>query len=263
VATRLAMMGTGAGGAPPSPVVDAERLDALGGMAAGFAHHLNNILMVALGNIQLTLLQDGAEGPRAARLRTAEHAVQDAAEVVKSLMSFCRTEPIDELRLVDLNELVDEVVDLTSPRWREETVTRGVTVSLKVEHGAVALVMANAMGLRQVLINVVFNALEAMPDGGALTLRTWTDDAGVHCSVSDTGVGMPPELVRRAIEPFHTTKGPRTRGLGLPVAYGIVTRHGGRLSIDSVVGLGTAVRVTLPIAEDPLGRGLTPPGAAS
>ena len=230
-----------------SSSVEAERLDAIGGVAAGVAHHLNNILMVALGNIQLALMHGMGERP-ASRLHSAERAVRDAAEVVSSLTSFCRTQPISALGPVDLNEIIDDVVELSAPRWRDEPLARGVTIHLRVDRGELMPTMASAPALRQVFMNLVVNAVEAMPAGGVLTLRTGSDASGVHCAVSDTGVGMSEEVRRRALEPFQTTKGPKTRGLGLAVAHGIITRHGGTLTIDSLQGLGTSVVVSLPHA---------------
>jgi signal transduction histidine kinase len=240
-----------------NPSVEAERLEAIGGMAAGVAHHLNNILMVVLGNIQLALM-DGVRPRPEGRLQAAERAVRDAAEVVKSLTSFCRTQPIPAMNPLDMNALVDDAVELTAPRWRDEAIARGVPVHVRVERGDLTPVLGNAAALRQVLMNLVLNAIEAMPEGGSLTLRTWTDTAGVHCSVGDTGVGMSPEVRQRALEPFQTTKGPRTRGLGLAVAHGIVTRHGGMLTIESIEGLGTSVVVSLPPASGPRQPSLTP-----
>jgi len=227
--------------------VEAERLDAIGGVAAGVAHHLNNILMVALGNIQLALMHGMAERP-ASRLHSAERAVRDAADVVRSLTSFCRTQPIPAMAPLDLNEIVDDVVELSAPRWRDEPQTHGNTIHLRVDRGELLPTVASGPALRQVFMNLVANAVEAMPAGGVLTLRTWSDPGGVHCAVSDTGVGMTEDVRRRALEPFLTTKGPKTRGLGLAVAHGIVTRHGGTLTIDSVQGLGTSVVVSLPHA---------------
>ena len=229
------------------PSVEAERLDAIGGVAAGVAHHLNNILMVALGNIQLALMHGMPDRP-ALRLHSAERAVRDAAEVVRSLTSFCRTQPIPAMGPIDMNEIVDDVVELSAPRWREEPLTRGVTIHVRVERAELAPVIASGPALRQVFTNLIANAVEAMPAGGVLTLRTWNDGRSVHCSVSDTGVGMSEEVRRHALEPFQTTKGPKTRGLGLAVAHGIVTRHGGSLTIDSVQGCGTSVLISLPSA---------------
>jgi signal transduction histidine kinase len=232
---------------PSGPSVEAERLDAIGGVAAGVAHHLNNILMVVLGNIQLSLMQGVDDGP-AQRLEIAERAVRDAAEVLRSLTAFCRTQPMPAMCELDLNLVVAEVVELSSEHWRDNALARGVNITLHVERGELMPITGSAPALRQALLNLVVNAVEAMPKGGTLTLRTWIDDSGVHCLVTDTGVGMTAEVRRRALEPFQTTKGPRTRGLGLAVAHGIVTRHGGRLSIDSLEGLGTSVLVSLPRA---------------
>jgi signal transduction histidine kinase len=227
--------------------VEAERLDAISGVAAGVAHHLNNILMVALGNIQLALMQGVGDRP-SARLRSAERAVREAADVVRSLTALCRTQPLPAMGPLDLNLLVDDVVDLTAPRWRDEALSRGACIHVRVERAELPPVIGSAPALRQVLMNIVLNAVEAMPNGGALTFRMRADDVGVHCTISDTGIGMPPEVRRRAFEPFQTTKGPRTRGLGLAAAHGIVTRHGGMLTIDSVPGFGTSVQMSLPHA---------------
>jgi signal transduction histidine kinase len=233
-----------------SPSVEAERLEAIGGMAAGVAHHLNNILMVVLGNIQLALM-DGVRPRPESRLQAAERAVRDAAEVVKSLTSFCRTQPITAMNPLDMNALVDDAVELTAPRWRDEAVARGVPVKMVVERGELTPVQGNAGALRQVLMNLLLNGVEAMPDGGSLTLRTWPDDVGVHVSVLDTGIGMDDETCARAVEPFMTTKGSRSRGLGLSVAYNIVARHGGRLAITTLAGVGTSVVMSLPRAGAP------------
>jgi signal transduction histidine kinase len=204
--------------------------------------------MVALGNIQLALMQE--LGERAAtRLRAAEHALRDATDVIGSLAAFCRTQPMPAVAPMDLNRVVDDVVELTALPLRDAALACGVAVEVRVERGAVPPILGNASALRQALTNVVVNAVEAMPDGGVLSLRTWTDAGGVHCSVSDTGVGMTPEVRRRALEPFQTTKGPKTRGLGLAVAHGILTRHRGSLVIDSLKGLGSSVRLSLPPSE--------------
>lgn len=230
---------------PTPPSVESERLDAIGGMAAGVEHHLNNILTVALGNIQLTLKQ-GVEDRSALCLRAAEGAVRDAVDVLRSLTSSCRTEAVATLAPLDLNRLVDEVLELTSPRWRDEAAARDVRVQVQVEHGALEPMMANAMALRQVLMNLVFTAVEAMPDGGMLTLRTWADDVGMHVSVSDTGVGRDHDARTPLLEPFTPAKDARPRGDGLAVAQRIVVRHGGRLDIATLEGIGTSVVLSLP-----------------
>jgi CheY-like chemotaxis protein/anti-sigma regulatory factor (Ser/Thr protein kinase) len=108
--------------------------------------------------------------------------------------------------------------------------------------------MGNSAGLREVLINLVLNAVEALPKGGKIAVRTFSDDGWVGLAVSDTGVGMPPEVRERALEPFFTTKGPRSTGLGLSESYGILQRHGGKLTVESAEGHGSTVTVHLPVA---------------
>jgi signal transduction histidine kinase len=235
---------------PVTPSVEAERLDAIGGVAAGAAHHLNNIIMVALGNIQLALMHE-MKGSTASRLRMAEQAVRDAADVIRSLTSFCRTQPIPTMVPLDLNALVDEAIELTCPRWRDDPPVRGIGITMQVEHGDLPPVIGDGPALREVLLNLVRNAIEAMPQGGILTIRTWADETLLSCSVSDTGIGMTPDVRRRAFEPFFTTKGPKTRGLGLAVNHGIVKRHRGTLTIESIAGLGTTAVVSLPVADAP------------
>ena len=226
-----------------SSPLEAERFDAIGGVAAGAAHHLNNVLMVVLGNIQLALMHDMAPAS-AARLRSADRAAQDAADVVRSLTSFCHTQPYPAMTAIDLNQVVVEALDAVLPQC-EQLRTGGASIEVRLEHDGVLPVVGDGPALRQVLVNVFTNAIEAMPDGGLLTVRTWQDDEAVRCSVADTGVGMRQHVRRRAFEPFVTTKGPQTRGLGLAVAHGIVARHGGSLVIDSEEGLGTSVVMSL------------------
>jgi signal transduction histidine kinase len=226
-----------------SSPLEAERFDAIGGVAAGAAHHLNNVLMVVLGNIQLALMHDMTPAS-AARLRSADRAAQDAADVVRSLTSFCHTQPYPAMTAIDLNQVVVEALDEALTKC-DELGSRGPTIDVRVEHEGVLPVIGDAAALRQVLVNIVINAVEAMPAGGTLTVRTWQDETGVRCSVADTGIGMKQHVRRRAFEPFVTTKGPQTRGLGLAVAHGIVTRHGGTLVMDSEEGLGTSVVMSL------------------
>jgi signal transduction histidine kinase len=226
-----------------SSPLEAERFDAIGGVAAGAAHHLNNVLMVVLGNIQLALMHDMAPAS-AARLRSADRAAQDAADVVRSLTSFCHTQPYPAMAAIDLNQIVVEALDEALSKC-DELGASGPSIDVRVEHEGVLPVVGDAAALRQVLMNLVTNAVEAMPKGGTLTVRTWQDETGVRCCVADTGIGMKQHLRRRAFEPFVTTKGPQTRGLGLAVAHGIVTRHGGTLVMDSEEGLGTSVVMSL------------------
>lgn len=228
-------------------LVRGETLRAMGELTSGAAHHLNNLLAVMIGRLQLALLK--CESPDIRRhLEPAERAAQDGAEVVRRLARFGRSNPEPTLIAVDLNQLVEEVVELTRPRWQNEAEMRGVRIDVTLEAGAVPRVAGDPPSLREVLVNLVLNAVDAMPHGGSITIRTWGTGPEVHCSVRDTGVGMSAEVQRRALEPFFTTKGLKSTGLGLSVNYGIIQRHGGELAIESAEGRGTTVTVRLPVA---------------
>jgi signal transduction histidine kinase len=230
------------------PVIEAERLRAIGQLAGGVAHHLNNIMTVILGNIQVVLRSEANVGMRN-HLQSAERAVLEAAEVVRRMSAFSRVQPLPVQGVVDLNLLAADVLEWTRSRWQAEAQLYGITMKARLEPGDVPAVRGDEPGLRETLLNLVLNAIDALPDGGDIVVRTWRGDTTVYCSVSDNGVGMTPETSRRALEPFFTTKGPKSRGLGLSVAYGIVQRHSGTLAIESREGRGSTVTFSLPVGS--------------
>jgi len=224
-----------------------ETLRAVGELAAGASHHLNNLLAVVLGRVQLAMKQFSSPALHE-HLRPVEGAARDGADVVARLLRFSRAETTDTPVAVDLNALAGEVIELTRSRWRNELSAVGIRVEVDLDQGAIPDVTGDPSSLREVLVNLILNALDAMPDGGRITISTWPDDEHVYCRVSDTGTGMSPEVQQRALEPFFTTKGVKSTGLGLSVNYGILQRHGGSLSIESEQGRGTAVTLRLPAA---------------
>jgi two-component system cell cycle sensor histidine kinase/response regulator CckA len=181
-------------------------------------------------------------------LEIIQRTAQDGAEVVRRVQRFSRVQPVSDVA-VDLNQLVQEVVELTRPRWHDEAQLRGSRIEVTVEAGIIAAAAGEPAPLREVLMNLLLNAADAITQGGRVTLKTWAKDDRVYCSVTDTGGGMPEEVRRRALEPFFTTKGPKATGLGLSVAYGTVQRYGGTLTVESTVGQGTSVEVSLPTAS--------------
>jgi signal transduction histidine kinase/CheY-like chemotaxis protein len=229
-------------------LVRGETLRAMGELASGVSHHLNNLLAVVLGRIQLALAK--APPPDVTRhLEIAERATRDGAEVIRRMRGFGQEPAGPVLETIDLNALAAEIVELTRPRWEDEAHMHGVTIATRLERGAIAPVRGESGPLREVLMNLVLNAVDAMPEGGHITLRTWAENGWVHCSVTDTGVGMSEEVRQRALEPFFTTKGVKSTGLGLSVNYGIIQRFGGELTIDSAEGRGTTVAFRLPAAD--------------
>jgi len=228
--------------------VEGETLRAMGQMASGMAHHVNNLLAVISGRTQLLLTRNPQLETRRP-LEIIQQATFDAAEVVRRVLSFAALHQAPAAAPVDLNELVREVVELTRPRWRDEAQMRSLAIDVTMELGDVGQVAGEAPALREVVMNLIFNAIDALPQGGHIRIKTWSGDDWVFCAVADDGVGMDDDVRRRALEPFFTTKGPQGTGLGLSVANTIVQRHGGELSLRPTDGKGTVITLRLPRAE--------------
>ena len=227
--------------------VQAERWRALGEMAAGVAHDFNNVLAIVLGRAEL-LLRTEAAAPFHAGLRVIATAAEDGARTVRRIQEFTRRTPRRPLEPMDLGAVVGDVLEMTRARWHDQAQARGVRYDVAASVEVTPPVMGDAADLREVLTNLVFNALDAMPHGGRLTLRTQADGARVRCEVTDTGVGMPPEVTARAFEPFFSTKLEKGSGLGLSIVYGVVARLGGEVTVESQPGVGSTFRLWLPVA---------------
>jgi len=235
-------------------VIQQERLSALGQMAAGIAHDFNNTLMPILGFADVLLqndamLEDKVEARRC--LEMLRTSAKDAASVVSRLREFYR--PVDsdeEFPIVDLAKLVEQAVALTEPKWRGLTQARGITVDVRTDFKAYPIVAGNESALREVLTNLLFNAVDAMPQGGCVSLQTSIEGERAILRVIDTGTGMTESVRRRCLEPFFSTKGEHGTGLGLAMVYGIIERHRGNLEIESAVGKGTTFIIRLPLAQE-------------
>jgi signal transduction histidine kinase/ActR/RegA family two-component response regulator len=230
-------------------IVQAEKLRAMGEMASGVAHDFNNVLAVVLGNIQLLLYQLDRLNPEEIRegLRVIERSSKDGAETVRRIQEFTGVRRDREFISLSLNEIVTEVVTITQPRWKDQTQKKGIQVELTTQLGDIPLLMGNASELREVLTNIIFNAVDAMPQGGRLTIVTQPQaEDWVEVRIADTGIGMTEEVKKRIFDPFFTTKGVTNSGLGMSVSYGIIKRHGGEILIESEPGKGTAFIIHLP-----------------
>ncbi|HUJ11752.1 MAG TPA: PAS domain S-box protein [Verrucomicrobiae bacterium] len=230
--------------------VQQERLSALGTMASGIAHDFNNSLVAILGFSELLLNRPDylADKDRVHRyIEMIKVAAQDAGKVADRLREFYRhREEAEIFAPVDINRLVNEAVALTQPKWKSEAEVKGLSINIRTELHDVSPIAGNAANLREVLTNLIFNAVDAMPGGGIITIRTRRDDGHVVLEVADTGSGMTEEVRRRCLEPFFTTKGERGTGLGLSMVYGIIQRHDGTIDIQSEIGKGTTFIISLP-----------------
>jgi signal transduction histidine kinase/ActR/RegA family two-component response regulator len=234
-------------------VMQQERLRALGQMASGIAHDINNAISpVSLYTESLLEREPNLSERARGYLRTIQRAIEDVARTVARMREFYRERDAQlTLERVDLNRAIQQVVELTRPRWSDLPQQRGVMVDLKADLCTGATdIMGAEHEIRDALTNLIFNAVDAMPNGGTLTVRTRIVPAEGEdrslIEVSDTGVGMDEDTRRRCLEPFFTTKGERGTGLGLAMVYGMIQRHSAELDIQSSPGRGTTVVLSFP-----------------
>ncbi len=244
-------------------VIQQERLRAVGEMASGIAHDVNNALTPIHGFTELLLLRPEylKDTERVQRyLSLILTATRDASSTISRLREFYRHRKSGEVfHPVDLNRLVTQSVELTRPKWKDQAQGNGVTIQVDTDLGDLPPVLGNEAALREALANLIFNAVDAIREQGAIVLRTRHDPRKrrVLLEVQDTGVGMTPEARKRCLEPFFTTKEDGGTGLGLSMVYGIVRRHDGIIDIETKLGAGSTFRIALPLPTP--GATVTPP----
>lgn len=229
-------------------LIQSEKLKALGNLAGGMSHDFNNILAAILGRTQLLLrevgevtVQENAKQKLLKWLRVVEQLATDGAETVKRIQKFARTHKASseqDFIQLDINAIIKEVVEITRPKWKDETELKGINIDIRTELGELSNPMGNHSEIREVLTNMIFNSIDALPDGGKIRITTQMQDDRVKIQVMDNGLGMIEEIRNRIFEPFFTTKKEKGNGLGLSVAYGIISRHNGEISVESEPGEG-------------------------
>jgi signal transduction histidine kinase len=231
-------------------VIQQERLRALGKMARGVAHDFNNALIPILGYTELLIERSELLDDRAVALKylhLMRTAAKDATAVVGRLREFYRERDETELfQPVDLPEALTEAISITQPRWHDEALAQGVHIVVEQDFQLVPTIACHSGEIREVVTNLLFNAVDALPQGGRIVVRTYSREQKAVFEVQDDGIGMTEEVRARCLEPFVTTKGERGTGLGLAMVYGIVQRHHGEIEIESKLGEGTLVRVQWP-----------------
>jgi signal transduction histidine kinase/CheY-like chemotaxis protein len=229
-------------------LVENEKVTAIGLIAHGVAHDFNNILGSILGRAQLLRAQLH-EPALSKHVEIIEKAAQDGAETVRRIQEIGRQDRVDDFVAVDVPAILQDVVELTTAR-----VAARVGVVVDAGGGADALVAGNPAELREVLINLVHNAVDAMPDGGgSVSLRAHRDDGHVQITIADTGSGIPADVISRIFDPYFTTKGERGTGLGLSVSQSIIRRHGGQMRVESRTSgpeRGTTFTIELPTWQE-------------
>jgi PAS domain S-box-containing protein len=227
-------------------LLQTEKLRALGEMASGVAHDFNNALAAILGNTQL-LLYSAQEEETRETLKTIEKVARDSAQTVKRLQEFTRKRARQELFKLDINSIIRDVIDITRPKWKDEAQGKGIQIEMVSQLGDVGDTAGNASEMREVITNIIFNAIEAMPMGGKIELRSFREKENIYIRIADTGIGMDETTRKKIFEPFFTTKPFSNTGLGLSMSYGIIKRFGGEIKVESRVGSGTTFTLILPV----------------
>jgi PAS domain S-box-containing protein len=242
-------------------LLQSEKLKSLGELSGGVAHDFNNVLAAILGRVQLLKMQfkppSGKQEKRKSMLDliksldVIERASLDGAETVRRIQEFSRKRADDKgFTKIDINELVDNALEFTRTKWKDDAESKGVKINIEKELSALPTTSGSASELREVFTNLINNAVDAMPKGGSIKIKTFKENNHISIKVEDTGVGISESVRNRIFDPFFTTKGVQSTGLGMSVSYGIINRHGGTIRVDSVEGKGTTFTITIPISDN-------------
>jgi CheY-like chemotaxis protein len=213
------------------------------------AHNLNNSLTVIQGRAQLLLMRSTADEGNRKSLEVITQAVGDCSQTLRRLLDFSRRDSRRVSVPVDLSELITSSVEIARPKWQAEAAHRTGTVEVYVEAPRPVMTLGDSSELREVVLNLIFNAVDAMPQGGKIEMGTRVEGQTARFWAADTGSGMTAEVIARIFEPFYSTKGERGTGLGLSASHGIIENHGGDINVTSELGKGTRFEVILPLHE--------------
>ncbi|WP_164509120.1 hybrid sensor histidine kinase/response regulator [Clostridium rectalis] len=232
-------------------LIENEKLRAMGEMAAGIAHDINNILTPIIGSIQLLKDSDIQDKNMIKQLKIIEICAYDGMNIANKVKRFTKQyNDKNKLEIFNIDDILLDTIDLTKNKWLTESALKGININMISILKSQAKVKGNATELREVFINIVRNAIDSMTKGGNIEINTKNKDKTVVIEIKDNGSGMNEDVVKRAFEPFFTTKGNKGSGLGLSVSYKIIQYHGGTISIKSEENSGTSFYIELPICND-------------
>ncbi|MCP4634208.1 MAG: response regulator [candidate division Zixibacteria bacterium] len=235
--------------------VQLEKVTALGEMACGVVHDFNNVLASILGHIQLMLMKIKTGSlPRTKDiikdLELVEKITMDGSRILKRIQDFSRMTTTDDSELVAIDRLIDDALEITRPRWKDVPIANGIEINIDTNLQEGLYSYGNASELREVLTNLIINSVDAMPEGGEIRIENNSDDFYNYIAISDTGSGMDEETLKKVFNPFFTTKGNKGTGLGMSIAHGIISRHGGEISLESDPDKGSKVTISIPRTEE-------------
>jgi len=227
--------------------IHAQKMAALGELSFGVAHNVNNTLTGILGRAQLLKRNAGDAAKLEAGIEMIIKSAEDGAHIIRRIQDFARQRPSREFEMVSIADLLTDACEMTRPKWESRSEFAPIRFVLHADTSA--FVKGDPVELREVLVNMVYNACDAMPSGGEVRLSVQESrDRAVVC-ISDTGTGMTPDVKQRLFDPFFSTKGKAGTGMGLAVSFGIIRRHDGLIDVESEQGKGTTFRISLPKVE--------------
>lgn len=230
-----------------------QKLEALGRLSSGVAHDFNNALGIIHGGaeaLERLVRKNGADADMLEYLDIIQKSALSAAHTVKRLQDFARKREDRPLGWANVNDVIRDAAKMTNPQWQSEAEARGITIEMALRPNAAhSIVNGEETELQEILINLIINSIDAMPEGGRITISSEDTPEGPRVSVRDTGTGMPPGVRKHAFEPFFSTKGEEGTGMGLSMVFGIVKRYGGAIDIESAENAGTTVSFVLPASE--------------
>lgn len=222
------------------------RMETLGRMTMGMAHDFNNLLSGILGHLELWRIESPPAPAQEAHLNTIESAASSGADLIARIQRYIRQEAQSSFESLDMNALIEDCLQFTRPYWYNEPRRQGIHIEATFEAGQIPPVRGTRSELRDVFVNLILNAIHALPEGGTIAVRSFVDEEGVGIEVADSGTGMPTDVAKRVFEPLFSTKGDVGNGMGLAVAAGTMREHGGSIAVLSTEGEGTVFTLRFP-----------------
>ncbi|MFH0930490.1 MAG: ATP-binding protein [Candidatus Zixiibacteriota bacterium] len=229
-------------------LIQAEKFKAVGKLTSALMHDFNNFLSIIIGRAQLLSVQ--IRDPNLSKHTEAIIKVStQAADIIQRLNQFGVPIPEKEFRNLDLNQVVKEAIELTKPKWNAWAKLKGVRIKIEQELSQLPPVFGNPADLREVIINMILNSIDALPKGGVISFRTWQEEQNIYLSLKDNGIGMNEEVKKKLFDPFFSSKPEKGNGLGLTVAHSIILQHNGKITVESKESKGTTFIIRVPVSK--------------
>ncbi len=241
-------------------LIQSEKLKSIGTITSGVAHEFNNILTIISGNVHILEDKYKDHDELIARLSTVRQATVDGAQISRRMLRFTKI-GVDGKEIIpyDITDLIKQSIEFTMPKWKSMAQSNGIDYHMDTDGiTKIPPILCDPTGIREVFINIINNALDAMPEGGSISFSTWSNESTVFVRISDTGQGMTEDVRKNVFDPFFTTKRPAGTGLGMSIAYSAVKNHGGKIEVESEVGRGSIFTIQLPVTSGTVSPIMTP-----